>query len=251
MFTNRNENSFIDIMKKIISITLLFFLLIVVIIIIVSLKKASLNSKKESESPKEIMRVKSKIDFNNNGIDDYSDFVIGARKQTESNPRYDGSKVYPGGYPPDGEGVCTDLIWKAFKQAGYSLKDMIDYDINKNNELYYATHLYGPNPDIDFRRVRNMQVFFERFAKRLTLDPYDIVAWQPGDIVIFGDQSHIAIISDKRNEQGIPFIMHTSNKITGEEDGLLRRHYDEKGPITRHYRFEYDDTKLKTFKWVD
>lgn len=188
------------------------------------------------------------IDFNNNGRDDFTDFVVGARKQTRLNPKYDGTKVYEGGYPPDGEGVCTDLIWKAFKEAGYSLKDMMDYDIKYNNEFYSGTHLYGPNPDIDFRRVRNQAVFFNRYAKSLTLDPFKLSKWLPGDIVIFGDDSHIAIISDKRNEHGIPYILHTSDVITGEEDGLLRRHTNERGPITGHYRFIYNE-RLKVFKW--
>ena len=34
--------------------------------------------------------------------------------------------------PPDTEGVCTDVIWRAFKNAGYSLKDMVDEDIKNN-----------------------------------------------------------------------------------------------------------------------
>ncbi len=210
------------------------------------------NNNIDNNTPKPVIkRIKSKVDFNNNGIDDYSDFVIGARKQTELNPRYDGSIIYHGGYPPDGEGVCTDLIWKAFKEAGYSLKDMVDYDIKNNNEFYPSTHRFGPEPNIDFRRVQNLEVFFDRFAKQLTLDPYKVEEWQPGDIVIFGDQGHIAMISDKRNNEGIPWILHTSDEITGEEEGLIRRHTDENGPITRHYRFEYDPNELKLFEWVD
>ena len=40
-------------------------------------------------------------------------------------------KYYSGGYPPDSEGVCTDVIWRALKNAGYSLKDMVDADMQR------------------------------------------------------------------------------------------------------------------------
>jgi len=39
-------------------------------------------------------------------------------------------------YPPDDEGVCTDLVWRAFKNAGYSLKDMVNKDIASNVSAY-------------------------------------------------------------------------------------------------------------------
>ena len=56
--------------------------------------------------------------------------MFGARKDAEIHPRYNGA-YYDGGYPPDDIGVCTDVIWRAFKNAGYNLKDMVDNDISK------------------------------------------------------------------------------------------------------------------------
>lgn len=41
--------------------------------------------------------VKSAVDFNENGVDDYRDFLLGARKDAENFPKYDGSYVQ-GGY---------------------------------------------------------------------------------------------------------------------------------------------------------
>ena len=57
------------------------------------------------------------------------------------------SAYYVGGYPPATEGVCTDVVWRAFKEAGYDLKKMIDADIaaKRNADgLPYLLHNNGP-----------------------------------------------------------------------------------------------------------
>ena len=67
-------------------------------------------------------------------------------------------------------------------------------------------HRFPPGP--------NLRVFFERYAESLTIDPCEIAEWQPGDIVTFGG-SHIGIISDKRNRDGIPYLIHNSGQPAG------------------------------------
>ena len=79
--------------------------------------------------------ILSSVDFNDNGIDDYTDILLGARADAENHPTYDGS-YFVGGYPPDDIGVCTDVIWRAFKHAGYSLRDMVDNDIISRPDAY-------------------------------------------------------------------------------------------------------------------
>lgn len=139
-----------------------------------------------------------------------------------------------GGYPPDNEGVCTDVIWRAFKNAGYSLKDMVDEDIKKHTDKY--PRVQGkPDPNIDFRRVPNLKVYFSRNHITLTTDLSKIEEWQPGDIVVFGSK-HIGIISDIRNKKGIPYLIHNGGQPNREEDFLeLYNAYD---PITGHYRLK-------------
>ena len=182
-----------------------------------------------------IETIYSKNDFNQNGIDDYTDILLGARKDAERKPKYK-SQYYAGGYPPDDEGVCTDVIWRAFKNAGYSLKDMVDEDI-KNNLSKYPRVDGKPDRNIDFRRVPNLKVFFDNNAVSYTLDPYEIEQWQPGDIVIFGENyKHIGIISDKRNSRGIPFLIHNAGQPVREEDALITWHKFQ--GVTGHYRFE-------------
>ncbi len=175
-----------------------------------------------------IKTVYSKSDYDDDNIDDYSEFVIGARKDAKKKPTYI-SKYYDNSYPPDNEGVCTDVIWRAFKQAGYSLRDMIDEDI-KNNPSDYPNIKYR-DKNIDFRRVMNQKTFFSKYALSLTTSTKKVGEWQPGDIVVFEDK-HIGIISDRRNKDGIPYVIHNGGQLNREEDYLTKQ------KITGHYRFD-------------
>ena len=181
----------------------------------------------------DIETVISKKDYDNDGIDDYTDILQGAKIEAENEPTYK-STYYSGGYPPDNEGVCTDVIWRALKNAGYSLKDMVDEDI-KNNVDKYPRVDGKPDSNIDFRRVPNLKVYFERNQINLTTDLSKIEEWQPGDIVVFGS-SHIGIISDKRNKKGIPYLLHNGGQPLREEDIL--EVYNKYEPITGHYRMK-------------
>ena len=175
-----------------------------------------------------IKTIYSKYDYDKDNIDDYSDFVLGARKDANNHPKYI-SKYYENSYPPDDEGVCTDTIWRAFKNAGYSLRDMLDNDI-KNNPLDYPK-VSIRDKNIDFRRVSNLKIFFNKYAISLTLDYNDTSMWQPGDIVIF-ENKHIGIISDRRNSEGISYVIHNYGQPIREEDFL------SKMEISDHYRFD-------------
>ena len=112
-----------------------------------------------------IERVTSPTDCNQNGVDDYTDILLGARQDARRHPRYH-SAYYAGGYPPEDEGVCTDVVWRAFAHAGYSLKDLVDADIAANIGEYPRVE-GRPDPNIDFRRVKNLKVYFERNATAL------------------------------------------------------------------------------------
>lgn len=180
-----------------------------------------------------IETITSQTDYDNDGIDDYTDILQGAKIEAENKPTYR-SAYYDGGYPPDNEGVCTDVIWRALKNAGYSLKDMVDEDI-KNYTEQYPRVAGSPDTNIDFRRVPNLKTYFERNQIVLTTDLTKIEEWQPGDIVVFGSK-HIGIISDKRNKKGIPYLIHNAGQPLREEDALeLYNNYDQ---ITGHYRMK-------------
>ncbi len=171
----------------------------------------------------------SSVDFNQNGIDDYADLLAGAKKDAKNHPRYDGAYC-AAGYPDEDVGVCTDLVWRAFREAGYSLRDMVDVDIAARPEAY--PHIQKADTNIDFRRVTNLRVFFSRYGQTLTTDISAIGEWQPGDIVVFGNNKHIGIVSDKRNKNGQPYILHNGGQPVREEDYLPR------AEVAAHYRFD-------------
>ena len=176
-----------------------------------------------------IETVYSAVDYNGNGVDDYTDILLGARADAENHPRYDGS-YQENGYPPEDIGVCTDVVWRAFRNAGYSLRYMVDRDIMLYPEDYRRVD--KRDDKIDFRRVVNLRVFFDKYATQLTTDTTDISQWQGGDIVIFKDNKHIGIVSDKRTEDGIVYIIHNGGQPVREEDYLKR------GEVLKHYRFD-------------
>ena len=217
-------------MKKIIIISSFLFL-----IIIISLLKyfGLIKEKYYNSSNFNIDILKSEIDYDNDGIDDYTDILNGAKEVGKNKPNYK-SVYYDGGYPPDDEGVCTDVIWRALKNAGYNLKELVDEDIQNNREKY--KRIINIDPNIDFRRVYNLHVFFENNTLSLTTDISKIEEFQPGDILIFKNDKHIGIVSDKRNKKGIPYLIHHTesikNNINNLEEDIL-----ESYTIIGHYRF--------------
>ena len=178
-----------------------------------------------------ITTVRSLVDRNENGIDDYGDFLLGARADAVNHPTYDG-RYWENGYPPDDIGVCADVVWRAFRNAGYSLMKMVDADIASDPKAYPG--VTERDDKIDFRRVRNLRVFFDRHAVPLTTDIEKTEEWQPGDIVIFGENKHIGIVSDKRDAFGHAYIIHNGGQRDREENFLV------KGSMTvaAHYRFD-------------
>lgn len=217
-------------MKKIFLLSLTFILL--------GCNNITQNIPNNMPTPTTIQIEKITINSDKDGdtILDLDDFVEGARKDVLNKSKYKNA-YYSGGYPPDDEGVCTDVIWRAFKNAGYDLKTMMDEDI-KANEGKYPRITGGRDPNIDFRRVPNHIVFFSRFGMVLTkiIDANDLnnlKEWQGGDIVTIDNPQHIAIISDKRNEKGVPYVIHNMGPVPREEDCLERWN----GKITGHFRY--------------
>ncbi|MDL2316753.1 DUF1287 domain-containing protein, partial [Desulfovibrio sp. OttesenSCG-928-A18] len=183
-----------------------------------------------------IPRHSSRLDKNNNGVNDTDDIIAGARAECSRLVIYR-SAYYKGGHPPAGEGVCTDLVWRALAHAGYDLKALIDADIRRSPGAYPRARKADRN--IDFRRVPNQKAFFARHGVSLTTkirpgDKENLALWQPGDIVTFTNPDHIAILSDRRNANGIPLLLHNDGPIAAEEDAFM--FWYGRG-ITGHYRF--------------
>lgn len=169
----------------------------------------------------------SSVDKDNDGIDDQTDMLGNVKEYISKNPKYK-SKYYDTGYPNDEYGVCTDVVAFGMLGAGYDLMELVNEDILKNPEKY---NLENIDKNIDFRRVRNLKIYLDNNAISLTTDINQIEKWKGGDIIVF--EKHIGVISDKRNKNGIPYVIHHANpyQLNYEEDFLEYRN-----DIVGHYR---------------
>ena len=150
---------------------------------------------------------------------------------------YDGSYrpiPYPGGDVPDHLGVCTDVIIRAYRALGIDLQREVHEEMSAEFGAFpQRWGLPGPDPNIDHRRVPNLQVFFARRGAVLAMTehPGD---YQPGDLVTWrlGTLPHIGIVVDRRSSDGRRFmVVHNIGRGTRLEDCLFDF------PITGHYRY--------------
>ena len=184
---------------------------------------------------KKIEQLKSSTDKDGDGIDDQSDILESALEYVQTKPKYE-SRYYIGGSPDDGYGVCTDVVAMGLKGAGYDLQKLVAEDIREHKDDY---DIKVADSNIDYRRVRNLQVYFKNNTKSLSTDISKIEEWQGGDIVIF--KKHIGIVSDRRDKNGVPYIIHHGSKIQrAYEQNYLKGKADE---IVGHYRWEIKNKK--------
>lgn len=168
---------------------------------------------------------------------DTPQLVAAAREQTQSAVIYDGSYIrigYPMGDVPQGRGVCTDVVIRAYRAIGIDLQVLVHEDMRDSFALY--PRLWGsskPDPNIDHRRVPNLQKFFERVGAKMRAGAAP--AYLAGDLVTWmlpGNLPHIGIVSDRLAPgTGRPLIIHNIGAGPVEEDMLLAY------PITGHYRY--------------
>jgi hypothetical protein len=196
----------------------------------------------EANSYLKVENITTQTDIDKDWINDIDDILQWARNEVKNKTNYK-SDYYSWGYPPENEWVCTDVVWRALKNAWIDLKSLIDSDI-KNNISKYSRVEWKPDPNIDFRRVPNLDTFLKRNAISLTTEviPWDIEnlkQWQAWDIVTFDvPKNHTAIISDKRNKQWVPYMIHNSAPTPREDDWLV--YWNENvSKIMGHYRWEY------------
>ncbi len=166
----------------------------------------------------------SPVDFDGDGIEDQADILQGAKDYVATRPVYDAS-YFAGGWPPAGRGICADVIAYALLAAGYNIQTLMAKDVAMRPDAYPGT---VGDANIDYRRTRNLQPFFETYFEKLTIDPYDYEAWQPGDIVLFADPvngmwpGHVAVVSDRRAADGLPYLIHhtDNDRFSYEQDFL-------------------------------
>jgi uncharacterized protein YijF (DUF1287 family) len=164
--------------------------------------------------------------------------LVGAAvAQTRSSVTYDGSYrriPYPGGDVPGTIGVCTDVVIRAYRALGVDLQVEVHEDMTRAFRSYpQMWGMSGPDPNIDHRRVPNLQTFLRRAGAELPATR-DAAAYRAGDLVTWmlpRNLPHIGIVTGQRSPAGAPLVVHNIGRGPQVEDMLFRF------PITGHYRY--------------
>ena len=165
--------------------------------------------------------------------------IDAAREQIGITLRYDSAYArlaYPGGDVPPDRGVCSDVIIRAYRRAfGYDLQSAVHEDMRRHFGAYPKTWgLKRTDPNIDHRRVPNLQVFLRRKHAESKVSNA-LSDYKPGDLVtqLIGNKlPHIVLVSDKKTQdESRCLVIHNIGGGTQEEDYLFG------SPITGHYRF--------------
>jgi uncharacterized protein YijF (DUF1287 family) len=162
--------------------------------------------------------------------------VAGAKAQVGRTRGYDSSYrsiPYPGGDVPIEAGVCTDVIIRAFRQAGIDLQLLVHEDMKTHFAEYPRQWgLRRPDSNIDHRRVPNLQTFFRRQGRALPVTRKG-PDYQPGDVVTWNLSSgvpHIGLVSDVRKADRY-LVVHNIGSGAQMEDVLFAYQ------LTGHYRW--------------
>ena len=143
---------------------------------------------------------------------------------------------YPMGDVPADTGACTDVIIRAFRKAGVDLQKEVHEDMRRDFAAYPKKWgLTKPDPNIDHRRVPNLQTFFQRKGKALPVTS-DASNYKPGDVVSWDldgkGMTHIGLVSNFWNENTKRYlIIHNIGGGVRAEDVLFN------WKVTGHYRF--------------
>jgi uncharacterized protein len=158
--------------------------------------------------------------------------------QTSQRVIYDGTYrriPYPDGDVPPDRGVCTDVVIRAYRSIGVDLQRLVHEDMRQHFAVYPKRwSLTRPDPNIDHRRVPNLQTFLGRQGAQLPIDSSPST-YRAGDLVTWmlpGNLPHIGMVTDRRSTDGDrPLIVHNIGRGPQLEDMLFAYR------ITGHYRY--------------
>lgn len=157
--------------------------------------------------------------------------MLAARAYINTKGLHYDTSYFSGGYPPKDRGVCTDVVWNGLKGLDVDLKSRLDEDTVRDFSAYASVRSWR-DTGLDFRLAPMQRVYFDRHAVTLSCNPKNLLAWQPGDLVVFDDQ-HVAVVSDIRNLFGYPYVIQHGKDPAAEEDRLI----NDELKLTNHYRW--------------
>lgn len=167
-------------------------------------------------TPVRVVASKTPGDSDGDGIPDQLDILIGAKKLALNKARYGTGYMrlkYPMGDVPKDKGVCTDVVIRAFRNAGIDLQVVLHRHIGRNPRRYRWIRRRDPN--IDQRRVRNLIVLFKSRYQLIStgITLANRANYLPGDVVFMDTlpkrgPDHIGIISDRVGKNGYPLVIN-------------------------------------------
>ena len=174
-------------------------------------------------------------DQDGDGLVNALDVLVGAKRLCLNKAAYVASYhplKYPGGDVPRTQGVCTDTLVRAMRNAGWDLQKGVHEDALKKPRLYPLEKPADAN--IDHRRIRMLLPWFNQFLVKVPASaPY-----LPGDLVLFdtfpqkAGPDHAGIISDRLGPSGKPLVINnwTEGYVEQEMDLL------PSVPVTHRFR---------------
>ena len=174
-------------------------------------------------------------DEDGDGIVNTLDVLVGAKKLCLNKAAYAANYrvlKYPGGDVPASEGVCTDTLVRALRNAGWDVQRGVHEDALKKPRLYPLSGK-APDANIDHRRIRMLLPWFKQNFIQLSADaPY-----LPGDILLFDTfpnkpgADHAGIVSDRLGPSGRPLV------VNNWTDGYVEKEMDLLSFVPVLYRF--------------
>lgn len=151
--------------------------------------------------------------------------ALGAEARTRKSETYDPAYrvlAYPMGDVPDDRGVCADTVVRAFRAGGVDLQEAVHRDMAAAFSAYpHAWGLKRPDPNIDHRRVLNLETWFTRAGASLGRLS-DAALCQPGDVISWRiPLAHIGVVSTQRASSGRLMMAHNIGAGSQLEDVMF------------------------------
>ena len=183
-------------------------------------------------------RKNSKVwrDQDHDHIPDSLDIHLGLMKSMINHARYDAS--YHGVSYPMGDvirevGVCTDVVVRAYRNAGINLQEQLIKDMYKAPKSYALKPGKQPSKGYEHRRVRHLYPYFKRHFRALSThfdqNSKSTQAWLPGDLLFMNmwpnskQPAHVGLVSGHIQMSGFPLLAHNAARFfyASEHDVLF------------------------------
>ena len=175
-------------------------------------------------------------DHDHDKIPDSLDIHVGMVKSMRNHARYDGS-VHGAKYAyqdvPREIGVCTDVVVRAYRNAGINLHDLVFKDMHQAPKSYGVKLGEKIHKGYAHRRVRRLYPYFKRHFQKLS-SSFDRgakgkQAWLPGDLLFMNfnpngkKPEHVGLIAGHTQLSGYPLLAHNAAHLfyASEHDVLF------------------------------